>query len=162
MRKLIWAAALMAVIPIFASAQTSDVGRTQAYVFIAPGVATGGGASAQLQFGGGVDALVYKGVGLGAEIGYNGRLQSLRNGFGIFSVNGSYHFEKDPQAGKFDPFVTGGYSRFFSGSANALNFGVGTNYWFTKKTGMRLEFRDNVPFRGGGNFIAFRLGLTFR
>jgi hypothetical protein len=162
MHKLVWVAALMMLIPVLASAQSQDVGRTQGYVFIAPGVRTSG-TSAQLHVGGGVDALVYKGVGIGAELGYNGRLQAMRSGFGIFSVNGSYHLTENARPKQFDPFVTGGYSLFFrSGTANALNFGVGTNYWFSRKTGLRLEFRDNVPFGGGGNFIGFRIGLTFR
>jgi hypothetical protein len=163
MHKLIWVIALMVLIPCLASAQSRNDSTFQGYVFAAPGVITGGGTTAQLHFGGGLDAQFYKGLGIGAEVGYAGRARAMRTGFGIFSVNGSYHFSTGSRSGKFDPFVTGGYSLFFrSGTLNALNFGVGTNYWLGEKAGLRLEFRDHAPFSGAPNVVDFRIGLTFR
>src|SRR5438105_734153 len=45
-----------------------------------------------LHFGFGGDLPLYKGIGLGGEIGYLGAAEYLRSGFGLGSINGTYQF----------------------------------------------------------------------
>jgi hypothetical protein len=102
---------------------------------------------------------------VGAELGYLAPTAGLGSGIGVLSLNGAYHFlpKKD---GKLAPFVTGGYSLGFrSGTINMYNFGAGAHYWFTKRVGLRLEFRDQIWPGGGGPMFhhwGFRLGVAFR
>src|SRR5438093_4905784 len=114
----------------------------QGYVFAAPGaVVDPGGALAMIHFGGGAEGNVYKGLGVGAELGFLGPMEYLREGVGLFSVNALYTFKtRNPRLA---PFVTGGYSLAFRGAvANGLNFGGGTHYWFSRRVGLRFEVRD--------------------
>ena len=140
-----------------AAAQTSH-----GYVYVAPGALTSGGYNqATLHAGGGGEAIIAKGIGVGAEVGYLGPTAYMGEGFGVFSANGYYHFihRKDS---KLDPFVTGGYTLFFrSGTANLANFGGGVNYWFSRHVGLRAEFRDHL-YTGSEHYWGFRFGATFR
>ena len=136
--------------------ETKDV--AEGYVFFAPGVEIPGGEGlAHMGVGGEV---LFKGIGIGPEIGYLTPIRSFGDGIGVFSPNVSYHFGN----GKVSPFVTGGYSLFFrSGHANGFNFGGGVNYWVSNRAALRFEFRDNViPEHNDVHFLAFRFGLSFR
>lgn len=134
------------------------------YVFFAPGGATCcGHTDMTLHFGVGGEAVLGKGVGVGAEIGAVGPRQYFSDGVvGLFSPNGYYHFVHGKNV-KVDPFVTGGYSLLFrSGHANLFNCGGGVNYWFHRKLGARFEFRDHVHWDGGAfHYWGFRVGLSF-
>jgi len=155
MRSKLFPALMLIILTISATAQN----RGQGYIFAAPGAVERGGA-ATLHFGGGGEGLFYRGLGAGAEIGFMGPARNLGEGFGVFSVNGSYHFQRDK---KLVPFVTSGYSLFFrNGSANLVNFGGGVHYWFRKGIGLRVEFRDHVQPNPTVNFWQFRFGLAFR
>ena len=166
MRRLIVGVLLLALVPGLGSAQTADQHKGHGYAFFAPGVATGGGATTStMHFGGGGEGLVYKGLGVGGEIGYGTPWQSFSSGLGVFSANGSYHFLPRQRDAKVVPFVTGGYTLFFrSGAANLFNFGGGINYWFREGVGLRLEFRDHVwpSSDQTGHYWGFRIGLAFR
>jgi hypothetical protein len=137
--------------------------RGQGYVFFAPGaVVEGGYGTGTAHFGGGGEGLIYKGLGIGAEAGYLTPWRDFSLGIGLASANGSYHFRRNRTV---SPFVTAGYSLAFrNGHANLVNFGVGLNWWFANKVGVRLEFRDhiysNAPFRA--DYIGTRIGLAFR
>lgn len=163
MRWLIWVMLMLGLVPCLTLAQTADKHHGQGYVFVAPGGATGGGMTdTTLHFGGGGEGLLYKGLGVGAEVGYLGPTAGLGDGFGLFSVNGSYHVLPKNE-GKVAPFVTAGYSLSFrSGTANLFNFGGGINYWISKRVGLRLEFRDHVWFEGPIHYWGFRIGVAFR
>ena len=147
-------------------AASTDPGNTQThralgYVFAAPGVYIGNADSvATLHLGGGAEARVYRGLGIGAEIGGIAALQGSGGGLGLFSVNGSYHFE---QKGKVSPFLTWGYSIVSgSGTRNLINFGGGVNYWLREGKGIRLEVRDHYYMDGSGRqLLGFRIGFTF-
>jgi len=142
-----------------AAAQSSN-----AYVYFSPGGVTASGQTAgSIQFGGGGEKILWKGIGLGAELGAWGPTQNFSYALGVFSPNVSYHFIHD-RTRKFDPYVTGGYTLFFRGATeNLFNFGVGANYWFSHAVGMKFEFRDQVyPQNGGAHFLGARVGVTFR
>ncbi|MBI2818482.1 MAG: hypothetical protein HYX73_00750 [Acidobacteria bacterium] len=150
-----------------APAQETARPRALGYVYAAPGFAAGGGeVTRTLQFGGGGEARIYKGLGAGADVGYLFHPPSFKDGFGLFSANGSYHFETSGSQQKVVPFVTSGYSLAFrSGTANLYNFGGGIDYWFSERAGLRLEARDHVwPGNGDptGHFVSFRIGLLAR
>ena len=63
------------------------------------------------------------------------------------------------------PFVTAGYSNFFTltGHTNLANLGGGLNYWYKDHFGIKLEVLDH--FRGAPdsvNYLEFRLGFNFK
>jgi hypothetical protein len=163
MRYLITAIVFAAMTPLAGVAQSSAEYRAQGYGFVGPGGVSDGGATT-LHFGVGGEGLVYKGLGVGGEIGYLAPARSLGDGFGVLSPNVSYHFLNASRSGKVVPFVTGGYSLLFrSGTANAVNFGGGVNWWFKQRLGLRLEVRDQVPAHSDlSHFINLRIGLSFR
>jgi hypothetical protein len=142
-------------------AQAAKEHNGHGYFFVAPG-GTSEGGSATLHIGGGGEGVFKNGLGVGAELGYLTAPEDFRSGFGIFSVNGAYHFRT---GGKVVPFVTGGYSGFFAngGYGNGVNFGGGVNYWFKERVGLRFEFRDHVPAHSDlAHFLNVRFGVTFR
>ncbi len=134
----------------------------QGYVFVAPGAYIGYADSvAILHVGGGGEALIQRGLGIGAEIGAIGSLQESGGGLGLFSVNGSYHFRRNK---KIAPFLTGGYSVVGgNGTRSLVNVGGGVNYWLRERVGIRLEFRDHFYLDGAGRqLLGFRIGFAFR
>jgi len=163
MRRLILGLLLLALVSIPGMAQTSDEHKGQGYVFFAPGT-TSPEAIGTMHIGGGGEALVYKGLGLGGEVGYLAPWRAFADGIGVLSLDGSYHFRPRSGEQKLVPFVTGGYTLFFrSGTANGFNFGGGVNYWFREHLGLRLEFRDNVwTTYATVHWLGFRVGLAFR
>jgi hypothetical protein len=161
MSKLIFAILLAVLLPFAAAAQSKEW-RGQGYVFVAPTSATEGGFG--LHIGGGGEGLVYKGLGVGGEIGYVDSVEGLRDGFGVLSTDISYHFTKATKSRKFAPFVTSGYSMLFRRSAvNSVSIGGGANWWFKDRIGLRLELRDHIPLRFESiHFFGVRIGLAFR
>ena len=161
MRKLVFVSLLAVLMPFVAAAQSKER-HGQGYVFVAPGTTSEGGATLQVGVGG--EGLVYKGLGLGAEIGYLGAVRGLGEGVGVLSPNVSYNFLNASKSGRFAPFVTGGYSMFFrSGALNAVNFGGGMHWWFKDHLGLRLELRDHVLREYSSvHIVGFRIGLAFR
>lgn len=161
MSKLIFVILLAVLLPFAAAAQSKER-RGQGYVFVAPTSMTGGGFG--LHIGGGGEGLVYKGLGVGGEIGYLGSADGLRDSIGILSTDISYRFTKATKSRKFAPFVTSGYSMLFRDSAlNAVNIGGGANWWFKDRIGLRLELRDQIALRFEPvHFFGVRIGLAFR
>ncbi len=136
----------------------------RAYTFVAPGAAVSSdGSAGALHFGGGGEAMLVKGVGIGCEIGYLAPMQYLEQGIGVLSINGLYAFRTSRLA-RVSPFVTGGYSLLFrDGHLNAVNFGVGMHYWFSRRVGLRLEVRDHVsPAYFNDHLLQARVGVAFR
>jgi hypothetical protein len=112
----------------------------------------------------GGEAVLGKGIGLGAEVGALGTRQYFADSVvGVFSPNGYYLFVHGNDI-KIDPFVTGGYTLLFrSGHANLFNFCGGLNYWFRTTLGGRLEVRDQVHTDGSSvHYWEVRFGLAFR
>lgn len=166
MKTLIFTAQLLIALSLPALAQTSNSSREQGYLFFAPGVAKGNSripSGASIHIGGGGEGFVYKGIGLGAEIGAVGPWSDFGdNAFGMGSANLSYHFLPGASERKLEPFVSIGYTLFFrAGVTHGVNAGVGINRWLNKKVALRFEVRDNVE-GGHGHLIGFRIGVTLK
>ena len=132
------------------------------YVFGGFGAVTDGNDSeATLHVGGGGEAVFWDSLGVGAEIGFLGPVESIGDGVGVFSVNGSYHFL--PNKGRtLRPFATGGYTLGFrDGTESLFNFGGGFHYWLTPKFGLRVEFRDHVLPEEGVHLWGGRVGIVW-
>jgi len=156
MRLLIMAVCLFTLVPL-ANAQSESTG-PRGYVFFAPGVAD---HSSTIHFGGGGEFPIYKGLGAGGELGYLAPTSYIRDGFGVFSLNGTYDFLQGRRSAKVSPFATTGYSLGFrDGHVNGYNFGGGIHYWFADRMGLRAEFRDHVFEKT--HFYGFRIGWTSR
>ena len=147
MRNIIIGLILLILAPGAVLAQTSgNSARGWGYFVGGAGATAGNGSSAAtLQVAGGGEGLVYRGLGFGAEVGYLAPFEAAGDGFGILSVNPSYHFRNASASGRFVPFVTGGFSLGFrNGTAGGGNFGSGVQYWMKDHVGLRLEFRDHI------------------
>lgn len=115
-----------------------------------------------LTVGGGGDAYVYRGLAVGADLGYLFPSGNARNGVGLLSVNPSYHFTSRSRDQKVVPFVTAGYTLGFrSGTANFFNWGGGATYWFHRSLGIRAEIRD-IRNSQESFHTAFRIAFAFR
>jgi hypothetical protein len=171
MKELIMTVALLLMVPALASAQNADQQyRGQGYVFIGEGTARSpdNGLHGNAEVGGGGEVLLFRGFGVGGELGAMGR---PAHGVGVLSIDPSYRFLRKS---KVVPFVEGGYTRTFANSdpfppSNLFNFGGGINYWAFKRVGLRLEFRDLVrhvsPLFVSGqtdHYWGLRIGLAFR
>jgi hypothetical protein len=134
-----------------------------AYVFVAPGALSCCGSSlATVQAGVGGEVTAWKRLAAGAEIGALGPVENIGAGFGVASFSAYGHLLGSGR--KLDPFVTGGYSLLWSGGhVNAGNVGVGTNYWFAKHFGLRVEGRDHIRSEGQQvHYWGVRFGIAFR
>jgi hypothetical protein len=174
MKKIIPPVALLLMLPALASAQDVDHQyRGEGYVFIGEGSLRSRdyGLHGITDVGGGGEVLLFRGFGVGGELGAMGR---PGEGVGVLSIDPSYHFPHAFGKSKVVPFVEGGYTRTFGNNdpvvpANLFNFGGGIHYWAFKRVGLRLEFRDHVrhvspSFVSGytNHYWGLRIGLAFR
>jgi hypothetical protein len=172
MKKFISAAALLLLVPRLASAQNADhVYHVEGYGFFAYEATVGPAGGA------GGEGLYSNGFGLGGEY------VKAESPFGEYMVSADmyYHFGPSTKKRKFEPFVTGGFTRFSVGNlgpypAYGGNLGGGANIWPTKHAGLRLEFHDTIGGRSlsisygcfnncysaSNNIASFRVGMTFR
>jgi hypothetical protein len=133
----------------------------QGYLFAGLGAVNAEEGTLHVGIGG--EANIFKGLGIGTEIGGMVALRYMEDGLGIFSVNGVYTFGRKT-AGRFRPFVTAGYTAaIHDATMNAVNFGGGVNYWFARHLGIRVEFRDHFsPESARLHLWQGRLGFAFR
>src|SRR6185295_12780296 len=83
-------AALMFVltyIPAIAGAQSPEGRRGWGYGFLALGGSAGDGSAFTFHYGGGGERLIYRGFGLGAELGNVSPASNFGNSLGILSAN---------------------------------------------------------------------------
>ena len=180
MKTLSATAALLFLVPMLAPAQDTDHhDRGQGYFFFGLGAThhdpldkilgistTPIGVAVSTGFGG--EGFVYKGLGLGAEVGYAGPDWNFgSSGMGVGSADVSYHFLPRTARSRVEPFVTGGYSLYFGhGETTGFNVGGGANVWLRKHLGLRLELREQAHAQylipRVKDFVAFRVGMTFR
>jgi opacity protein-like surface antigen len=179
MKKLIATVALLLMVAASVSAQNTDhQPQGLGYVFLGAGTHQMG-----LTAGFGGEGYVYKGLGMGVEVGTAGLGASANgepNWIGVGSADLSYHFFPKKIRGHAAPFVAGGYTLFFgqdtdtgTGSiAHGFNVGGGVDIFVTKHAGARFDVRYNAhgdhilwpsfPNLAQFSFVAFRIGLTFR
>lgn len=172
MKKLIAIVALLLMGPASMSAQNANHPYyAQGYGFVADEATVG--------FAGGVGAegIFSNGFGLGGE--YVKAENPFREN--MLSANFFYHFGASRTKRMFEPFVTGGFTRFWVTNLNlspagGANLGCGMNIWLAKHVGVRLEGRVthggrslSIEYESGGNYftapnnvISFRIGVTFR
>lgn len=136
-------------------AETGAIG----HVFGAPGLVVVENAGV-FHAGGGGEALLYKGLGIGADLGYVFPFEYPSQGLGVFSPGASYHFKRDRLV---SPFVTGGYTLAFRSQAfHAAHVGAGFHYWLSQGLGLRFEIRDHFRPDTVYQILSFRFGLSFR
>lgn len=154
--RFVLAAAALLITTAAAQAQSSH-----GYIFAGPGGASNGGTQSGAQAGGGFEVMARRYIGVGAEGGWTGSFQRFGSGVAFVSPNGYFHFAGDRLSGV-DPYVTAGYTLLFRDnfSKNAVNYGVGLNWWTRDDLGVKLEFRDHVG--NDRHYWAIRFGLTFR
>lgn len=125
-----------------------------------------GSAFQSVHAAGGGEVLAGGRVGGGGEFGL---LANTGGGLFVASANAVFHFapgQPTPLRRRISPYVSGGYTRLFSGegSFNAWNAGIGADVWLKPRVGLRAEFRDHVrpDARGGVHYWAVRAGVVFR
>src|SRR5262249_25793068 len=170
MKRLVSIGVVFCACALTASAQSPKVSRGQGYVFFAPGFGNIGpfdeGTGADMHVGAGGEGFIYKGLGLGLEIGPVGPWSTSGLGWsnfvvGLGSANLSYHFLPSTSERKIEPFATAGYSLFFRALiSQGYNAGVGVNRWLSRSVAMRFEIRGHRSYRR--QFTGFRVGLTFQ
>ena len=122
-----------------------------------------GNTTAFLHFGGGGEALLKGGLGVGIELGVAGLFDDGDFGetaIGLFSPGLLYAFNRER---KLVPLITGGYTLFFrNGIGNGVFVGGGANYWLKERIGLRFEVRDNVIGGNGAyHLIEGRVAILF-
>ncbi len=160
MRRAYWIAMVFLSVPLLSGAQVDEDLRQQGYVFAAPGAFLYEGGAPTLEFGGGMQWLVYRGLGLGFDASLMAFTECFDCMMALGSIDASYHFV--PSSGRFVPFVLGGIGgvAIDGGKAALVNVGGGFNYWFENGMALRFEVRDR--FEGSGvHALGVRVGLTF-
>jgi hypothetical protein len=153
---------ILALVLLITGCALAQKAQSNGYFFLAPGAASAHGASSTtIHMGGGGEFALPKGFGAGLELGAIAATAAFRDTiFGVASANGYYHVLPGRWE-RLDPFATVGYSLLFRrGTANAVNYGGGFNYWFHPPLGVRVEFRDH-RLSGGLHYWGFRFGLSF-
>jgi hypothetical protein len=119
-------------------------------------------AKGAVQFGGALELTVPNTFfGFQLEGGYVGPSSHMSRGSGVVSANYKPSWTITPcvEGACVVGFATAGYT-YLVGTANAINFGGGLEYFFPKRPqGIRVEVRDYANFTGPGEHnIALRLG----
>ena len=109
-RILLAAAVLMATPAWFAGGPE----RGNVYAFFARGDSFGEQSSPLTGGGIGGELFVWKGLAAAADVSwYRERVRPVSSTIGMAAIGGAYHFVTPNNKRGFDPFVTGGISRFF-------------------------------------------------
>jgi len=134
--------------------------RFQPFVYGSLGAfSSGAGGGGTYGFGGGVDWLVAKGLGLGGDVVLFGNDTFA---FGVASLNVSYHFI--PTSRRIVPFIKAGIGsggEVGYGGVSIGTIGGGVNLWSSRGVAVRIELLDRFPIEGGDHHIGAQLGLTF-
>ncbi len=136
------------------------------FVFISPGAFTVNvDARKTIEIGGGYEGFLYKGLGLGFDVGGIQQLSpGSSNWTGITTLYAIYDFQRAANQ-KLCPYVFGGGTAIpASDVSGGYNLGGGVKYWFAKHAGLKLDFRFHAR---PGNLrtyddIQARIGIAFR
>lgn len=113
--------------------------------------------------GGGGEGFLWRGLTLGAEVGYYDFPSDRAGGYGAVMLNTGYHFVDRKKPKKLDPYVSVtvlGLAVAPGGRAGSGNLGGGVNYWFNRRLG--IQAAANIQVVGREGVILFRVGPTFR
>lgn len=113
--------------------------------------------------GGGGEAFIWRGLTLGADLGYYNFPADRTGGYGAMTLNTGYHFVDRKRPRKFDPYVNCtvlGLAVFPGGRAAAGHLGAGVNYWFKERIGLQTGARIQVVYSEA--LVVFQAGVTFR
>lgn len=136
----------------------------RAHVYVAQGfgqIGDNGPAFTHTAFG--AQGAVWKGVTIGGEAGAIYNPASSLSVVGFLNLSGGYHFTAGRQDTKWDPYVLAGPTLAVrSGSAAGFHVAGGVNYWFSKRLGLKTEFRVNAISSDYSRLPEFRIGLAFR
>jgi hypothetical protein len=162
MRRALGIAVLLLGVAALSRAEIPDDQRRQPYLFGAPGMIVYEGGLATVEFGGGMQWLVHRGLGLGFDAATLTPVECFACG-GVFfaSMDASYHFVSS--SGRVVPFVFGGLGIGAVFAENGVwlgNAGAGFNYWLENGMALRFEVRDRFD-PSGGHMLGFRVGVTF-
>ncbi len=145
MPRLLAACLVLAFSCSLASAQSEfKKPKHSGYFFVAPGaVAVNYDSQSSFQVGGGFEGFIYKGLGVGVEVGglRVSSHTSSRQWTGMLSMNAVYDFQRTAKQ-KVCPFIAAGFTaipQFDVGGG--YNFGGGIKYWFGEHWGMRVALR---------------------
>jgi hypothetical protein len=146
----------LAVFALFAGAAAAQ----SAVGYLSVGVGSNAGGTI-VEPSGGAEVVLGQTVGVGGQLG---AVLRQHGSFGFVSADGSYHLARNAKSGKFDPFIEGGYTRAFQlfSGANGGNFGFGLNYWFSRRLGIRGQFRELLLSGTSNNYWAVSAGIAFR
>jgi len=162
---------------------------TRGYIFIAPTPTVGPDFSGSAPFGilpaptsaatvptgnnwysagGGVEHVFGNHLGAGLDLAaiLPGQGKVFPNTIGVVSPTLYAHLSSNA---KTDVFALGGYSLLVRDfTANAVNVGIGVNYWFHENTGLMVSSRAVIvpdytwPKPPKQYYVEIRFGLTFR
>jgi len=156
---------LLALVSL-ASGQDSEKSYSgHGYGHFAAGTCVRWGCGTLLSLGGGAEGFVYRGLAVGAELGYTWPSRHMHDGIYMLSANPAYHFKGAGRSRRVVPFVTGGYTGFFrEGWANGFNYGGGVTWWAADHVGLRFEVRNHhaIPAVLDESLLMFRFGVSFR
>ncbi len=162
MKRTLAMVSLMVLLSTFSYSQSERISQGTGYVHFAPGMRScdrmGG-----MSIGGGGNFRSSMGLGGGVDLSYLAPWRAKGDGIGALSPYFYYSYLK--KGSKVEPFLSGGYTLFFrAGTANGINFGGGAHYWFSKKVGLKLEFRDDMFLYTSPHchYVSFRIGAAFR
>ncbi len=118
---------------------------------------------ANVSLGGGVNALLWRGLNVGIDAGsYSFVKGNIRPAL-VSTINVGYQFGNRTTTGKVNPFADFGILGLAAGPggyAPAASLGGGVNYWLKPRLALRTEFR---AYAIGEEAIAmFRIGIAFR
>ncbi len=153
-------ASMILAAPALAAAQAAGPGGTYDGSYYAM-FTTGGCQHGYPFFGvaGGAEALVWKGLSVGADASF----QQFRNSFsfGLATLQAGYHFRGKNRAATWDPFVSVnagvGLAKRVTGSGS---LGGGFTRWTGDRVGVRFESR--LQAFGPELLVTFRVGVSFR
>jgi hypothetical protein len=131
------------------------------YTFFSAGACQHGYANVGV--GGGGEGFLWRGLTIGADVGYYRFPADRNSGYGVATLGPGYHFVNRNKRAKLDPFVNGnilGIAFAPGGVAAAGSLGGGVNYWFKERMG--LQIGGQVQGACCEAIAQFRIGLTFR
>ena len=169
MKRLLWVAFGLLVLPGLAAAQEAERQGLRQYLFYGNALHGFPGGKGSNELGAGFELIGSKGAGVSVEFGSRGIGSSEKCSLCTYAVsaNGSYHFFlPGRQLENLEPFVTAGYTLAARGEPlgnffHSFQYGGGVNYWFNDLA-LRLEVRDHLSLASGPRHSPeFRIGVTF-